>query len=133
MSSIDLLPHQSETVEYLEQRCSTQHGILVYHNMGTGKTNTGVAWLIHRLSMHQRTHPKKPFPFLIVCPELIKSRWFIEAEQMGFPLTPAHICNYEEFTLQYIHNPTTTPALKSMSKMKILELKPVRTINLITL
>ena len=108
MSSIDLLPHQSETVEYLEQRCSTQHGILVYHNMGTGKTNTGVAWLIHRLSMHQRTHPKKPFPFLIVCPELIKSRWFIEAEQMGFHLTPAHICNYEEFTLQYIHNPTTT-------------------------
>jgi hypothetical protein len=108
MPPIDLLPHQAHTLEFLERKCSNQHGLLVYHNMGTGKTNTGVAWLLHRQSLHEQSASKEPFRHLIVCPELIKSRWHMEAEQMGFYLTPSHICNYEEFTHRYISDSTSS-------------------------
>jgi hypothetical protein len=45
---MNLNAHQSQTVAYLENRCVNQHGLLVYHHMGTGKTNTAIAWLYNR-------------------------------------------------------------------------------------
>ena len=45
---MNLNTHQSQTVAYLENRCVNQHGLLVYHHMGTGKTNTAIAWLYNR-------------------------------------------------------------------------------------
>ena len=47
-TTMNLNSHQSQTVTYLENRCVNQHGLLVYHHMGTGKTNTAIAWLYNR-------------------------------------------------------------------------------------
>jgi hypothetical protein len=51
-----LQAHQTGTIEYLEKKCANQHGLLVFHNMGTGKTITAVSWLINR-KMQYRAHP----------------------------------------------------------------------------
>ena len=96
---INLMPYQSGTIQYMEQSCVNQHGLLVYHNMGTGKTNTGVAWLVNRQMREQRR-----FKYLLVCPELVKSRWVDEAHQMGFPLAHKHVLNYDEFVHRYFTN-----------------------------
>ena len=45
---MNLYPQQKNTIRYLENRCTNQHGLLVFHHMGTGKTNTAIAWLINR-------------------------------------------------------------------------------------
>ena len=53
-----LQPHQSGTLEYTEVKCPNQHGLLVFHNMGTGKTITGVSWLINRKVQYKSQSPK---------------------------------------------------------------------------
>ena len=50
-----LQSHQSGTLEYTEVKCTNQHGLLVFHNMGTGKTITGVSWLINRRAQYRQT------------------------------------------------------------------------------
>lgn len=51
---MNLNAHQSQTVAYLETKCVNQHGLLVYHHMGTGKTNTAVAWLYNRQQQYRK-------------------------------------------------------------------------------
>lgn len=48
-----LQSHQKGTVAYLEKKCTNQHGLLVFHNMGTGKTITAVSWLINRMAQYK--------------------------------------------------------------------------------
>lgn len=40
MQAPALLPHQTPPLKHLALRCKQQHGLLVYHQMGTGKTRT---------------------------------------------------------------------------------------------
>ena len=162
-----LYPHQRNTVAYLEQKCTNQHGLLLYHHMGTGKTNTAVGWLINRMHKYKSSSSKnsskrssskprrdapdhhtrhktrkrqraggtpqqqsrrssssssssddstsgartkrsrtpltddelatRPFEYLIVCPESIKTTWLTEAADMGFTVDAKHcLLNYEE-------------------------------------
>lgn len=49
---MDLRHYQEHTVKYLEKRCVNQHGLLLFHNMGTGKTITATAWLINRKKVY---------------------------------------------------------------------------------
>lgn len=55
---MELQPHQKQTVIHLEKRCVNQHGLLVFHNMGTGKTNTSIGWLINRKMLYRKDHTK---------------------------------------------------------------------------
>ena len=49
---MELQTHQRNTVQYLENRCINQHGVLVFHNMGTGKTGTAIGWLLNRKKLY---------------------------------------------------------------------------------
>ncbi len=42
-----LLPHQSDVINRVVERCRHQHGLLIFHQMGTGKTLTSLALLTH--------------------------------------------------------------------------------------
>ena len=50
---MELQPHQRKTIEFSETSCTNQHGLLVFHNMGTGKTNTAIGWLINRQALYK--------------------------------------------------------------------------------
>ena len=51
---MELQPHQRDTVQFIETKCTNQHGLLVFHNMGTGKTTTSVGWLINRQKLYKK-------------------------------------------------------------------------------
>ena len=89
---IKLLPHQINTIKFLENDCINQHGILVYHYLGTGKTITGLAWLYHILIRNNKSE------YLIVCPDLIKNSWMTNAQHLGFNLKIKNIINYSELS-----------------------------------
>lgn len=101
---VNLYPHQRDTLRYLEQQCANQHGLLVWHHMGTGKTATAVGWLINRKLQHDEARAKDaslpPFAYRIVCPELIRNVWTGRAGdpyKMGFDVDASRVMSYEEF------------------------------------
>lgn len=89
---IKLLPHQIDSVKYLEQRCINQKGLLVYHYLGTGKTITGLVWL-------DFVEKNYSGDYLIVCPELIKSSWILNAKKLKINLIPSKIIDYNDLKL----------------------------------
>lgn len=86
-NSFQLLPHQIRTIEYIENRCSNQRGLILWHHMGTGKTITGLAWLYHIMTNYSEN-------YYIFCPPLITSSWTSNAEKMGITLDKKRILNY---------------------------------------
>lgn len=73
MKKIKLLEHQIKPIEYLVARCQKQHGLILNHYMGTGKTITGIVFL-------------KNFPNekkTIILPRGFESIWKAEANKLG--------------------------------------------------
>ena len=58
-------PFRREVIERLVAKCPNQHGLLVNHTMGTGKTKTGLLFLAN--------FPK--FPKLIIAPTSAHNEW----------------------------------------------------------
>ena len=104
MPSQHLYPHQYFTINYLERDCVNQHGLLVFHHMGTGKTATATAWLINRYLQHQKKHSSStPFRYRIICPELIRNVWTGtsgDPYKMGFDVDPSRVFSYDEIAGQ---------------------------------
>jgi hypothetical protein len=73
MNDIKLLPHQLKPVEYLVARCKTQHGLILNHYMGTGKTVTGLTFL--------KNYPKDKKT--IIVPQGLETVWKSEANKFG--------------------------------------------------
>ncbi len=65
LQNIELLPHQKQVIKYLVAKCRKQHGLLVNHYQGTGKTITGVFFL--------QNYPR--YKKTIVAPAALKSMW----------------------------------------------------------
>lgn len=94
--SIKLLPHQREVTEYLVARCNSQHGLIVNHYMGSGKTITGLTFL--------KNFPSKKYKKVIICPKGIEYVWISEAK--NFDIDPkeltfinyAELANFEVYT-----------------------------------
>lgn len=111
---VNLYPHQSNTIRYLEAKCTNQHGLLVFHHMGTGKTATAVGWLINRKLQHVAVHGEgssaPPFKYRIVCPELIKQVWTGpegDPHKMGLDVDPECVKSYKEFEAELISDKAT--------------------------
>jgi len=111
---VNLYPHQSNTIRYLESKCTNQHGILVFHHMGTGKTMTAAGWLINRRLQHVAAHGEgpsaPPFKYRIVCPELIKQVWSGKGGdpyKMGMIVDPKHVKSYKEFEAELLSGTAT--------------------------
>ena len=104
MPSQHLYPHQYFTINYLERDCVNQHGLLVFHHMGTGKTATATAWLINRYLQHKKKHSSStPFRYRIICPELIRNVWTGtsgDPYKMGFDIDPSRVFSYDEIAGQ---------------------------------
>jgi hypothetical protein len=69
---VRLLPHQIKPLEYIIARCRKQHGLILNHYMGTGKTITGIVFL-------------KNFPRdkkVIILPKGLESIWISEAKKL---------------------------------------------------
>lgn len=90
MFTIQLLPHQYKTIEYIENKCSNQKGLLLWHHMGTGKTISGLAWIAH-ITLNYSGN------YLIICPPLIKSQWLITAKKMNINLKKSSLIDYDTF------------------------------------
>ena len=65
-SQVTLLPHQKTAIKYIVSTCRKQHGLLLNHYQGTGKTITGVSFL-----KNYKEDTKK----VIIVPEALQNMW----------------------------------------------------------
>lgn len=71
MENIKLLEHQIKSNEYIISRCKRQHGLIINHYMGSGKTITGLVFL-------------KNYPLMkkvIILPKSLINVWKSEAKK----------------------------------------------------
>lgn len=64
-----LQPHQKDVLRYIVSKCKNQHGILVNHYQGTGKTITGI-YFLKNYSKYKK---------VIIGPSALKNMWKTEA------------------------------------------------------
>ena len=94
---ITLLPHQIKPLEYIIARCRKQHGLILNHYMGTGKTITGIVFL--------KNFPKEKK--VIILPKGLENIWRTEAKKLDLDtknikfITFSELDNFEKYT-EYI-------------------------------
>lgn len=74
---IPLLPHQEEAINHIINKCSSQKGLILYHQMGTGKTITALSFFLH--------FSKKITKTVLICPDEVKSIWINEMGKLKLP------------------------------------------------
>jgi len=90
---ITLKEHQYNTIERVVSRCKNQKGMLIYHELGTGKTFTGLGFLIN--------YPNDKC--VVMCPTNLKNTWKSEMDRVNFKkfnknteiLTHKRLFNYD--------------------------------------
>ena len=87
--TIYLESHQIKPIKYIVGKCKDQHGLLLFHNMGTGKTLT-----ILSLCMNFPEHKK-----IIILPENIKSVWVSHLKKLKISIK-----NFEFIFFEKINN-----------------------------
>jgi hypothetical protein len=96
MQKIESLPHQRAIIDHLVASCPRQHGLLVAHQMGTGKTLTALMFL--------NNFPKSRH--VILCPVFLKDLYDRESLRLlGKPLGKSEIIAYSELEGQLRSNP----------------------------
>ena len=90
--TLHLQKHQNETVDYLSEKCVNQHGLLLYHNMGTGKTLTALSIILKNITEKRI----KNEDILIICPDTIQSTWILESQKLNLNLRNEFFMNYEQ-------------------------------------
>jgi SNF2 family DNA or RNA helicase len=79
---MELKPHQKFVVEHMKK--SNQHGIILFHTLGSGKTITSIA-----ISQLYPNH------LVIVCPASLRSQWVVELNKMKVKSKKYTIHSYE--------------------------------------
>ncbi|HEY9704292.1 MAG TPA: helicase-related protein [Allocoleopsis sp.] len=87
-SNIKLLKHQRYTIEYIVAKCKKQHGLIVNHYMGTGKTITGLTFFKN----YPDTYKK-----VLICPRNTKNLWILESR--SFDVKNLIIVTFDELRL----------------------------------
>jgi superfamily II DNA or RNA helicase len=72
-----LRPYQKEGFDFLCHLARVKLGGILADDMGLGKTLQTLAWL----AWLKEQHPKKPKPFLVICPASVLHNWRREAEK----------------------------------------------------
>lgn len=83
---VQLLPHQIKPLEYIIARCKYQHGLILNHYMGTGKTITGIVFL-------------KNFPRsrkVIILPKGLENIWRAEAKKLQLDTNNLKFITFQE-------------------------------------
>lgn len=90
---IKLLEHQIKPLEYIISRCRKQHGLILNHYMGTGKTITGLVFL--------NNYPGKKKTLVI--PEGFDNIWIQEAKNLKIMdmIKEVKILSYEDLALNF--------------------------------
>jgi hypothetical protein len=73
-TSITLQPHQIPPIYHIVARCKSQHGIILNHYMGTGKTITALVIV--------KNFPS--YPVVIIHPPELKEIWLRELDKLNF-------------------------------------------------
>lgn len=87
---MELLEHQSKTIKYLVSRCKDQHGLLINHVQGSGKTNLGL--------FLKKNYPKSNL--ILFLPRGLNSVWIESAKRLKVKIN--HIFYYDELTPKII-------------------------------
>lgn len=88
-TNIELLEHQRTVIKYLVSRCRTQHGLLVNHFMGTGKTNLAVFF--------QKNFPNERK--CLICPAALQTMWKSTTKHFGLKVD--NIISFESIQESY--------------------------------
>lgn len=83
---VKLLPHQVKPLEYLIARCKQQHGLILNHYMGTGKTITGIVFL--------KNFPKEKK--VIILPKGLENIWRVEAKKLNLDTSKIKFITFKE-------------------------------------
>jgi Helicase conserved C-terminal domain len=87
---MELLEHQAKTIKYLVSRCKDQHGLLINHVQGSGKTNLGL--------FLKKNYPKSNL--ILFLPKGLNSVWVESAKRLKVKIN--HIFYYDELTPKII-------------------------------
>lgn len=90
--NLELEPHQLEPIRHLISRCKNQHGLIINHYMGTGKTLTALSFL--------KNFPKDKKAIII--PKGLDNLWLKEIERLE--ITNYKLINYEELETQFYNH-----------------------------
>lgn len=74
---MELLPHQLAPIRYLVGRCNNQHGLLLYHVQGSGKTNLGL--------FLAKNYPTKKL--VLILPYGLDSIWIQSAKKLNVKIS----------------------------------------------
>lgn len=85
-NKIPILPHQLAPIRYLVSRCKDQHGLLLNHIQGSGKTLIGL--------FLAKNYPDKKV--VLIAPRGIETQWLNQAKIVGVKIHL--ILNYDELT-----------------------------------
>ncbi len=70
---MNLLPHQQSVITHLTSKCKDQHGMLLYHGTGTGKTVIAMSFMMYFQEQS----------VLLILPEEIVENWKNEFDKIG--------------------------------------------------
>lgn len=76
VDKIQLLPHQFKTIRYLVSKCPNQHGLLLQHAMGSGKTNLAL--------FLAKNYPKQDL--VLIMPYGLNSIWINSAKVLNIKI-----------------------------------------------
>jgi superfamily II DNA or RNA helicase len=72
---IHFLDYRKKPIEHLVARCKTQHGLILNHTMGTGKTLTAALFLAN--------FSQPPFKHMVIAPKSTFGEWMESVEKVG--------------------------------------------------
>lgn len=76
LKKVNKLSHQNELIKFLDVKCKEQHGIILYHQMGTGKTLTSLFYI-------QATKSKNN---VLLCPDELLVVWENELKKLNLKI-----------------------------------------------
>jgi hypothetical protein len=86
-----ILPHQRKPIEYLVSKCRKQHGLIINHFMGTGKTFTSL--------FLTKNYPNKNI--VLIIPNGLENIWLRDAKILSIDLNNITIIQFKDINNYY--------------------------------
>ncbi len=107
---MQILEQQKTPIKHLVSQCKKQHGLILYHYMGTGKTLTALAFA--------KNYPDKKI--VIICPYGLDNQWINEAKRIDIKLKNITFITFSDLQNKFITDKKSRNKLLNKIKNNIL-------------
>lgn len=104
MEEAILFPHQRTTIDWVVKKCKSQHGLVISHYMGTGKTKTAL----------QIAKQYKYNKILIILPDGLQSQWIDEIKNNDIDTKDVTLLSYYDLVKIVVKDKTLNKLLDNV-------------------